>query len=244
MRAERHNLLNSLLLATLSETLPTTVTRMTPRRLLHISDLHVCDRDHKDQMVVINALKNDLRTMTDSSPPIDLVLFSGDLVRAASENCDYNLAFDILMDVVAAAGCKEHQVIICPGNHDASQNVVKSNFLDLQNFRSQTLSRNKINALFDDNSFEEYVVSAFKNFDDFCEIFPNSSRLSKNFCFSVHLYQTPKIAVIMANTATLTGAGLAEAPDRGFLCLPEHPLRAALDAVPSGYLKLGTYIPS
>jgi predicted MPP superfamily phosphohydrolase len=89
------------------------------RHILHISDLHLNRESIADQKLVLDAFLRDLVQLTNSGWVFDLLIFSGDIVRAADFHDDYLDAAETIEAITKTIKLTESRVVFCPGNHDA-----------------------------------------------------------------------------------------------------------------------------
>jgi predicted MPP superfamily phosphohydrolase len=88
--------------------------------IIHVSDLHISDKDFANQSIVLNALWKDLREQRRTGLSFDLALFTGDLIgKGAYTPNNVRLAKDqFVAPLLAASGLSSDRLFIVPGNHD------------------------------------------------------------------------------------------------------------------------------
>lgn len=88
--------------------------------MLHLSDLHLADKNLGKIDDNLKALKNDLaelKQLFNWSP--DLVFFTGDAVFDGGDAGSIENFFnEIVIDIISALGLNRDRFIICPGNHE------------------------------------------------------------------------------------------------------------------------------
>ncbi|WP_082611079.1 metallophosphoesterase [Lysobacter sp. Root916] len=105
---------------------------MTTTRFIHLSDIHfnfsspgfgvTPDGD------VRNELLRDIRKQVADSGEAQAILVSGDIAYAGKK-AEYITAANWLDEVCDAAGCPRSGVLVCPGNHDIDQAVIRKSSL-------------------------------------------------------------------------------------------------------------------
>ena len=111
-------------------------------RILHISDLHFrSNRSVYEQNLIISKLVKKLSLAT----PIDLCLFTGDLVFSGTNSKDFEEAKEILFDVIyRELGIPITKIIICPGNHDLNRDENSKAIVNY--FDSEISTNHKLNS--------------------------------------------------------------------------------------------------
>ncbi|MBO9500669.1 metallophosphoesterase [Brevundimonas sp. A19_0] len=204
-----------------------------PINVVHISDMHFTAVKADDQSVVLGAFINDIQTLKNSSELTDLLFFSGDVVKDADEQESYYNAADVISGAARALAIDESNIVICPGNHDAARSVLGPVIDKIVGWQKAAMSRKGANELFASAEFRKYVSKAFENYTDFVTLFSSNYLTKATPLFQSYYFRELSLGVVALNTACLTTAGLAH-KDRGFLCISEHALEEALDAIPVG----------
>jgi len=105
---------------------------MTRIRFIHLSDIHfnftAPEFGASPDGDVRNELLRDIRGQVEKSGPADAILVSGDIAYAGKK-AEYQTAADWLDEVCDAAGCDRFSVLVCPGNHDVDQGVIRTSSL-------------------------------------------------------------------------------------------------------------------
>jgi predicted phosphodiesterase len=105
--------------------------------VLQLTDLHLTNRKShdKEQEIVISALLADIEVMTQAGLKPDLVLFTGDLVNDADEkDITLDAVEKFLAPLLQKVRLNGDRLIIVPGNHDLSRDVVQSRGADHREF--------------------------------------------------------------------------------------------------------------
>ena len=92
-------------------------------RILHLSDFHFRKegKQNQRQSSLVQAIVNHI----DNVPPIDLIVFSGDLVDNGSTPGAFEQAFNLLLrPILDKAGLPDNRVYFCAGNHDIDRTQV------------------------------------------------------------------------------------------------------------------------
>lgn len=95
-------------------------------RILHLSDLHYSAKQAFDIGVVSDALRKDIEGQVKDAP-LDLAIFTGDLVQAGETAEEFQEALDkFLMPVLRSANLEADKLILTPGNHDIAREIVRA----------------------------------------------------------------------------------------------------------------------
>jgi predicted MPP superfamily phosphohydrolase len=178
---------------------------------LHLSDLHYDRSKRSDLDIVLQALFDDLRFLsdTDSLAP-DLILFSGDLVNAGRSHDDFLYAHEaFVVPLSNCLGLPLDNFFIVPGNHDIDRSVVKSfkGFVE-SGLRTQLSSTSAVNDFIDEvisgeaqdaaqlallrlSHYMKYVDSCLKHSPRFsCPFVTVESLTIKNISISISCFNT------------------------------------------------------
>jgi predicted MPP superfamily phosphohydrolase len=114
--------------------------------LIHLSDLHFRVDWQEEQELVLNAFFSDLEELlNDINKKNIYIAFSGDLVIAGAKQELYNAFYNYFDEKLNKIGITRDQRICVPGNHDISQEVVESNFVEHNGIVNQQLNEKKLN---------------------------------------------------------------------------------------------------
>lgn len=101
-------------------------------RFVHLSDIHFSNRTASigfdPDSAMRQAVLDDIRVMRGRLGDSNAILVTGD-IAFAGHRLEYNEAANWLADICEAAGCRPESVLLCPGNHDVDQDVIKANSL-------------------------------------------------------------------------------------------------------------------
>jgi hypothetical protein len=188
-----------------------------------------------DQETLLNALKDDLAKLRHSQFAPSLVVFSGDLAQSGGVNGAYESVLGYLISVLEALNLSEDRLIVCPGNHDASRDVIGPRLPDLAKWRSKAADTGGANTLAIDPDFKAYVGRNFECFEALTSQFAQAAIVRSDHFSTTYFFRDAGVAVVALNTALLSDAGLITgSEDRGQLCVPERALVEAIEAAPHG----------
>ncbi len=201
--------------------------------ILHLTDLHLKHADW-DEQVLRRALLDDLKILRTSTTPPDLVLFSGDLVQSADFPGAYHTLEEYLGTVLDALGLNETNIILCPGNHDASRKVVGPLLPSVNSWRETAKSTEGANSLVIDSSFKNFVSQGFHDCNASISKFGSPHLIRKDEYSSTYILRHFGFSIVSLNTALLTKAGLTQVENEDLeqLFVAERSLTEALDATP------------
>ena len=204
--------------------------------IIHLSDLHLkTDATGRfNQSLVLDALTDDLRMIRDTQLRPDCLVFSGDLAQDADDPEIYDELYVVIEELASSAGLPVDKVFLCPGNHDISRAAVGPALPSIRSLRN-VRTIDDINRLATNTAFVSHIGKAFSAFAGFSKRFGRSYLTYEDAVVTQYYLRDLQTSFICANTATLSGAGLADeyADDRALL-LPEISLDAALRRVPKG----------
>jgi predicted MPP superfamily phosphohydrolase len=204
--------------------------------ILHLSDLHWHSEARADFRIIRDALISDLTDLNKSKSrrSIDLVLFSGDLVRGGEDFSEFNSAYvEFLKPVLDALNLSAHDLVICPRNHDISRKVVRASDIIENGLMSSLSSVGKINKFIDDldttGSVRKLAFERMENYGAFLkEIDYQSEQYTDLFhikSFDVRGYQI-KVASI---NNSWRSSGERGGVDRGRLVMGERVIDQCVD---------------
>lgn len=205
-----------------------------PIHILHITDLHLSASQSWDQEVLLQALLSDLERLRYTHAAPELVVFSGDLANAASDEGIYGHAAKYLTAVLNALGLDESKAIICAGNHDADRSAIVANLPKLAQWRQQGATLGGANSLVEDDGFKAYTKRVFGSFEDLRQTFGATYLLKSTPLWASYFFRDLGVAIATINTAALSGAGLEGFGDQGQLVVAERTLIEASASVAEG----------
>jgi 3',5'-cyclic AMP phosphodiesterase CpdA len=175
--------------------------------ILHISDFHFTRRRKREQEIVVDALIKDLEILCIGHRRPDIVMFTGDLVHAASDD-EHDEAYDFLLArVEAATGCSDERVFIVPGNHDLARNVVNETRDLHEEWRNEAHDMDAVNAMYDAHAFDEVAGRKFAVYRDLEYYLSESTLCHRNAFVSVYYIKALNIDIMVLNTAIFSTGG-------------------------------------
>lgn len=203
--------------------------------ILHLTDLHLASEVEWNHQVLLDALKADLEKLRFTQDAPSLVVFSGDLASDASTPGTYEAVLEYLLAILDTLGLDDTRLIICPGNHDASRDVVGPALPLIRTWRTQAETLGGANDLAADQRFQDYVKGAYGNYNALGESFGQSSLVRSDGLSNTYFFRDLGLSLIAVNTPALTAAGLTpELEDRGHLFIAERTLETAAKGCPAG----------
>lgn len=95
-----------------------------PIRILHLSDIHWCDKpDSLDTYKTIREkFLNDVKDYCEENGKVDYILICGDIAFSGKQ-AEYNRAERFIKKLCDATGCTKENVMVVPGNHDKDRSA-------------------------------------------------------------------------------------------------------------------------
>ncbi|MBS0027714.1 metallophosphoesterase [Chitinophaga sp. 22321] len=206
-------------------------------RILHIGDFHY--RSNKNEYEQKNIVKK-LISHLSSRSPVNLILFSGDLVFSGKKKEDFEGAHDLLIKpLIEELHVSKEHVFICSGNHDINRDDCSRVIIDyFSDQGSKIRSNEELNSWISGNprdfdlslqSGKNYYEYAALNFSDKSEIF--------NEFFTIHKVsmEGKKVAIVTINSSWLC-SGFHE--DNGNLLFPTDKLKQAINKIDDSDCKI------
>ena len=152
-------------------------------KLLHLSDLHLTDRDHMEKFYKL--LKIDLR-MQLHVEKIDYLIVSGDVCNRPVKE-QYEVALEFCKLLIKEFKIKINNVIVVPGNHDCDRKISKEAYGRRRKYD------------------EEMMKHRFDAYNDFFYVPLLNKKYSKNYNEQLDICDDPehKIYIIGLNSAYL-----------------------------------------
>lgn len=98
--------------------------------IMHISDAHWSVSNSHEERVLTDRLIDDLGVMKARGVEPDIIIFSGDLVQAGQDSGSFEGAYKALLaPILKETNLDNSSVFVCPGNHDISREVARSQSL-------------------------------------------------------------------------------------------------------------------
>lgn len=206
-------------------------------RIVHLSDLHLAEVTRQDQSIVLEALFADLRRQS-SEEPIDLVLFTGDLVaKGQFSPGTLSLVNELFVQpLLSAAGITPQQFFLVPGNHDVNQ---KKRTVLFNPVIEACTTKEKVDQLLDQINDHEQLLSQMKDFDEIysklVELAPTySDALCRTYIFDV---DDTRVGIACLNSAW-KASGQSGDKDYGTLLVGERQVEKAEKSIKDCDIKL------
>lgn len=165
--------------------------------LIHLSDLHFRNDWDEDLSLLLDGFFGDLRNQIKSLEKSNVfVIFSGDFVLRGGEKKLYDDFFRRFDKEFNILGISKNQRICVPGNHDVSQDIIKSDLIN-----HDAVISSKLN----EKNFNDYIHNPSKN------ILNKKFENYKNF--------EKKYAAIGVTSKLMSGGGFVIKENLGVYCL-------------------------
>lgn len=213
---------------------------MNKLNILHLSDLHYCEKTKKDIIVVHKALIEDLRKLIQNDPSLhpNIVIFSGDLAFSGIFS-DFNSAYNLfLQPILNLLGLDDNSLLICPGNHDIERDKVKD-YIEV-GLKESLKTRENTNILIDTIQDDDpNIFSRLSSFNQFRNEHENSHIIKKHPFFSAYHFtlNEKKVGVVCMNSAWRSFGG--DENDLGKLIIGERNMLEATESILTCDLKIG-----
>lgn len=193
--------------------------------VLHISDFHFSRKAIREQEIIVKALVSDLEAICVGHRQPDLVIFTGDLVKASGTDDHFEAYDQILGRVAKAAKCSEERIFIVPGNHDASRDIITANEAPHHEWSSRCDDNEWLNETYADGKFDNIIDQKFSNFNDLSSLINSCNIKYSNVFAKIHYIEELNVEVLIINSAAFSTAGLPDfTKDLKKLSIPEYAL--------------------
>jgi len=136
---------------------------MLPICWLHISDIHVRERDSWSQDVVLTAMCEHITRQCDKGITPDFILATGDLAFSGKVD-EYALVADFFDALSKASGVSKERIFCIPGNHDIDRDRLKTCFSGTRMFLKD---QNRIDGLLEAGEDMDTLLKRQENYRDF-----------------------------------------------------------------------------
>ncbi len=148
---------------------------MRPISWLHISDIHMNEREAWPQNVVLQAMCKQIKNSRAQGLSADFILVTGDLAFAGKAD-EYDLVAKFLDALCTASGVPKERMFCIPGNHDINRNRQKFCFLGA---RTELQDHSRVGAVLDGGDDLKALLKRQENYRQFQkEFFSNQDRTS------------------------------------------------------------------
>ena len=221
-------------------------------RILHFSDFHLNGEMIKDARHTLKYMFNALRQIQEEAP-IDLVIFSGDILERGGEgyNHDLRVGFnefkkEVIVPIMNEISQPLSRFIFTPGNHDIDRSADSSRLED--NLEKEATTLNGIIQLTKARDVDDYTkrIQEFKSFEK--EYYEGLDDITYNWGKFVSTFELVidgvKVGISSLNTVWRCGHNDAHKIALGINQIAEHnehlndkDLRIAVTHYPIGFLK-------
>jgi hypothetical protein len=202
-----------------------------------LSDVHFRVDKATDTAVVVNALVDDLRQVSEETgKAIDAIIFSGDLAFSGCSLEDFESAFTNTVEKVAREiGVPLDRIFLAPGNHDICRETVRA-FPALQEGLADRLNSTEAVNQFQDHlvggGAEELLgIKRVENFQGFVSARLPHHDVSHPLCsIGTFVAEDRKVGISLLNSAW-RATGESDDVDQGRLLIGERQVDYALKAL-------------
>lgn len=169
-------------------------------RLLHIGDLHFKPKNNYDQDLIIKSLLKSL----EGEEPVDLILFSGDLVHSGTVPSHFTQAHQYLFEpLLQRFNLSTDSLIICEGNHDVDRTAIVKAII--KEFESQaTVDRPSLENWYDkDINDRKTSLLSSANFNQYLRDIARPKADIIEDLYTVHIREIDniKVGIVTLNSA-------------------------------------------
>lgn len=196
-------------------------------RLLHVSDLHACQRDTVDRGAILLSFLDDV-AQQHAEKQIEVIVVTGDIAFAGLAD-EYRLAEQYFLNpLLERLELGRDRIVLAPGNHDIDRTRIDD--YTEAGLRQNLNSREELTSLFDDAKLHRYIdrLNDYRAFhrDFYSEVAVHTTALLAN-CHRVDT-SVGQIGFAALNTAW-RATGSPNDGDRGYLLLGDRQVRGSLD---------------
>lgn len=210
-------------------------------RIIHLSDFHYDKETAKDSSSIRDQLIKKINDINEEEP-IDLILFSGDLVNQAGNSFgSLKLAFDgfkmfFIDPILKKIGLSETRFLFTIGNHDI-QRKADSSMIEA-GMKQTLISIDEVNKFYDNKTNEGIKrIKEFKEFErKFYNNFPKNNFYLSNFesCFILEI-KNKKIGIASLNSSWRCWDS---SKDKGNIILGERQINNAYEYIKDCDIKI------
>lgn len=143
-----------------------------PLRILHLSDIHIFVED-SEQLDLDKDIRNEIELDLDKlseDKTVDLILIGGDIAFSGKIE-EYTKAGEWITSICNKTGCKEENVLVVPGNHDACWDEICPILSSAHSYLKTIKNRNELNRKIKDilthSSARKLFLGPFNHFFEF-----------------------------------------------------------------------------
>jgi formylglycine-generating enzyme required for sulfatase activity/predicted MPP superfamily phosphohydrolase/archaellum biogenesis ATPase FlaH len=190
-------------------------------QILHISDLHIDEKDNFDRSVVLNSLIDKVKDDLEQGFKPEIVVVTGDIASKGLA-AEYDLAKTFFDKLIESLGIDETGIFMVPGNHDVNRKKYrKSDVPVYENMRD----------LNEELENPEYRADLLKGMDDYFSFvessYPHLKPVDHRLIPFVNSYQAQcgkKIGLVGMNSAWMC----RKSPDEREIAIGEYQVNTAM----------------
>ena len=192
-------------------------------RILHISDFHFIPKARSEFDRVVEKMVESLS----KQEPIDLIVFSGDLINKDASVEQFREAAECLFSpLLSALDLDKTRLLICPGNHDLKRGNEIPMVVDSLKTKTQSTD---LNAFCDDPTQLSLSLTRFEAYNKFIkEYFGDTLDIQQLYCTAIREIAGKRVGLISINSAWRSEES---EKDRGNLLYPSRYIKEAIDKV-------------
>lgn len=192
--------------------------------IIHLSDIHYRLDWEENQGVVLKAFWKDLETQIAPYAKNDIfIIFSGDLVQAGGTTTLYDGFYRTFDSELTRLGISIENRICVPGNHDVSQDFIKSNNIEHESLVNRVFNETEFNNYINKIPSPELLTKKFDNYIYFQEKFSGHG-LNRDALTGNGLMVADNLGIYCLNTALCSSGGFQNIEDQGKLCIDTRSL--------------------
>ena len=212
---------------------------MSEIKILQLSDLHLDSSNTKDPQIILNALWKDL----DNFKGIDLILFTGDLVRAGDTKESFDKAFRTFIEpLLNNTNVNKDNFFLVPGNHEVQLKAV-NRYLE-KGLEKELVDTKSINSFIDDEIENGFInIERLDHYNDFkTNVIGSSHVVTSNKLYSTHVVEknSTKIGIACLNSAWRS-AGKGGSHDNGKMLIGERQVYECLQDIGNCDIKIAIH---
>lgn len=192
-------------------------------RIIHISDFHYIPKARSEFDRVVEELVISLS----QQEPVDLIVFSGDLINKDASLEQFNEAAECLFDpLLKASHLDKSRLLICPGNHDLLRNAEMPMVADSLNSKTQS---KELDAFCDDPTQLSFSLTRFDAYKKFVsEYYGDCIDIQPLYTTAIREINGKSIGLLSLNSAWRS---IESEKDRGNLLYPIRYIHEAIAKV-------------
>lgn len=145
--------------------------KMKSINILHLSDLHISDKNKQDIEIILQALVEDVKKFKQRGKTIDFICFTGDMIYSGDNSGEeLNLALDYFINpLLSEVKLPEERFLIIPGNHDIDRTKIE-NYAE-KGLKSELTNTQAINHFMDNIEGNNFHFERTKHIKEFTTLF-------------------------------------------------------------------------